>query len=501
MDVIQKLKAMRDFSGQAETVGLDDAVISRFAVSHPALVDAVNDAYQVFLELSQQQPALMRLDESMQVRAMQKGIVNFYDEDVVNPFVALAARGPWIITAKGAVIHDNGGYGMLGFGHSPEPVLQAMNQHQVMANVMTASFSQYRLIEALKHEVGHSSGCCPYEGFLFVNSGSESVSVAARISDIHAALCTENGGPNANKTIKHIALKGGFHGRTDRPAQYSDSSQSVYKKHLASFRGRDNLLTVEPNNQQQLRQVFEQARVDGVFIESMFIEPVMGEGNPGLAIERDFYDLARELTSQHGALLLVDSIQAGLRAHGCLSIVDYPGFEGIQAPDMETWSKALNAGQYPLSVLAMNKRAAALYTKGVYGNTMTTNPRALDVATQVLSMITPDVRENIKLKGREFVTHLQQLSQDMNGLITDVQGTGLLVSFKLHSSLKCFGKDSIEERMRKMGVGVIHGGKNALRFTPHFNITSEEIDQIIKVIRQVLSTSSNVSHSEAEAAA
>src|SRR3546814_9698603 len=67
-------------------------------------------------------------------------------------------------------------------------------------------------------------------------------------------------------------------------------------------------------------------------------------------------------------LLLVDSIQAGLRAHGVLSITDYPGFEKLPAPDMETFSKALNAGQYPLSVLAVGNRAAGLYRKGIYGN-------------------------------------------------------------------------------------------------------------------------------------
>jgi 4-aminobutyrate aminotransferase-like enzyme len=35
-------------------------------------------------------------------------------------------------------------------------------------------------------------------------------------------------------------------------------------------------------------------------------------------------------------------------------------------------------------------------------------------------------------------------------------------------------------------LGVIHGGVNALRFTPHFNITSEEIDLIIDVVRASL---------------
>ena len=59
------------------------------------------------------------------------------------------------------------------------------------------------------------------------------------------------------------------------------------------------------------------------------MEPAMGEGNPGKAITPEFYALARKLTLAHGAMLLVDSIQAGLRATGMLSICDYPGFESL----------------------------------------------------------------------------------------------------------------------------------------------------------------------------
>ena len=36
----------------------------------------------------------------------------------------------------------------------------------------------------------------------------------------------------------------------------------------------------------------------------------------------------------------VDSIQAGFRGTGYLSIVDGPGFEDCEAPDLESWSKA-----------------------------------------------------------------------------------------------------------------------------------------------------------------
>lgn len=212
----------------------------------------------------------------------------------------------------------------------------------------------------------------------------------------------------------------------------------------------------------------------------------MGEGDPGRAVPPAFYAAARELTKAHGALLLVDSIQAGLRAHGVLSIVDYPGFEGLEAPDMETYSKALNGGQYPLSVLAVTERTAGLYRKGVYGNTMTTNPRAMDVASTVLGMLTPELRANIRAKGKEFVDKLNKLKDELGGAITKVQGTGLLFSCELDPSFKCYGTGSTEEFMRERGIGVIHGGTNSLRFTPHFAITSEEVDLIVEHVRHAV---------------
>src|SRR5262249_6015334 len=148
----------------------------------------------------------------------------------------------------------------------------------------------------------------------------------------------------------------------------------------------------------------------GFFIEALLLEPVMGEGNPGLAVMREFYDVARSLAREHGSLFVIDSIQAGPRAPGGLSLVDYPGLEGCEPPDVESYSKALNAGQYPLSVLALSERASALYRKGIYGNTMTTNPRALDVACAVLASITPALRANIRERGAEIVRRFRTLA-------------------------------------------------------------------------------------------
>jgi acetylornithine/succinyldiaminopimelate/putrescine aminotransferase len=260
----------------------------------------------------------------------------------------------------------------------------------------------------------------------------------------------------------------------------------TYRKHLASYQGRQNLLKVPSNDVAALRAIFAHADANDIFIEAMFLEPVMGEGRPGRAVTRAFYDEARRLTLEHGSLLLIDSIQAGIRATGCLSIVDYPGFEDCVPPDMETFSKALNAGQYPMSVLALNERAASLYVKGIYGNTMTTNPRALEVASTVLEGITPALRQNIRDRGVELVEKLKGLQAEFPHMITLVEGTGLLLCAELDPKYPVVGFDGVETWCRRHGLGVIHGGQNALRFTPHFAITSVEVDLLIAVVRSAL---------------
>ncbi|MEO7251629.1 MAG: aminotransferase class III-fold pyridoxal phosphate-dependent enzyme, partial [Arenimonas sp.] len=413
MNIIQILTPLRSHAGTVRTHGLDDATVLRLATQFPELEAAAIAAVDQHAALQAEFGALLELDEQAQIEAVQDGFINFYSEDAVNPYVAVAARGPWVITSKGRVVHDSGGYGMLGFGHTPAHVLQEMAKPQVMANVMGPSLSQLRVSRALRKEIGHTRGACPYPKFLCLNSGSESVSLACRFADINAKIHTDAGGAHAGRTIKRLAIKGAFHGRTERPAIYSDSSRKPYVQYLASFRGENSLITVDPYSIEQLRQIFADADTNGWFIEAMFIEPVMGEGDPGRAVPPAFYAAARELTKAHGCLLLVDSIQAGLRAHGVLSIVDYPGFEGLEAPDMETYSKALNGGQYPLSVLAVNERTAALYRKGVYGNTMTSNPRALDIASVVLESLTPEMRANIRGKGKEFLDKLNRLKDEL----------------------------------------------------------------------------------------
>jgi 4-aminobutyrate aminotransferase-like enzyme len=205
MNPIDLLKELRAQPGEVRTRGLDDAALQRFA-SDEALAAAIADAHAQWQRLRESMPEFLELGEQAQIERAQSGFINFYAEDAVCPFVALASRGPWIVTTKGAVLYDCGGYGMLGFGHNPEQVLEAMSRPQVMANVMTANVSQLRLSEALRKELGRNRGGSPYSHFLCLNSGSESVTLAGRIADVNARLMTAAPSAPPSTRIRRVAI-------------------------------------------------------------------------------------------------------------------------------------------------------------------------------------------------------------------------------------------------------------------------------------------------------
>ena len=79
------------------------------------------------------------------------------------------------------------------------------------------------------------------------------------------------------------------------------------------------------------------------------------------------------------------------------------------------------------------------------------------------------------------------LMSEVPEAILSVQGTGLLVCAELEPDFfPVVGHDKVEMWCRKNGLGVIHGGLNALRFTPHFSITTEEIDMILQIVKKAI---------------
>ena len=94
-----------------------------------------------------------------------------------------------------------------------------------------------------------------------------------------------------------------------------------------------------------------------------------------------------------------------------MSATDYYHFRREEPPDIEIFSKAINGGQYPLSVLAATTETYRQFQPGIYGNTMTGNPRALSIGIETLNQVTPEIRSNIVKMGHEFQSMLSSLQK------------------------------------------------------------------------------------------
>ena len=108
-DWLASLESIRNATGDSRTIGISDSAISDFLESDPTLSRAIEEAAATFERLAIDHADHLRLDEASLAEYLQSDYVNFYSAPTVNPYVALAARGPWIVTSHGAVLHDNGG--------------------------------------------------------------------------------------------------------------------------------------------------------------------------------------------------------------------------------------------------------------------------------------------------------------------------------------------------------------------------------------------------------
>lgn len=419
-------------------------------------------------------PLYQRISPIKTLKKNNDRICNFYREYDKSPYLPISAYGPWIITDKQQIVYDVGGYGMLGFGHNPSWLLPILSKPHVMANVMTPSYEQETICSLLSTKT-------KYDKFAFLNSGSEGIEFTLRYIDRINKI------NNNNSQTVFINLKSSFHGRTMNAASISDSSKNTYLKKTNNL-GKliEKVNSVEINNILDFDKCSDNLMNQNKQIMGVIMEPVMGEGNPGEALTPEFYNFVRGKTKKHNIPLVIDSVQAGLRTNGCLSISEYKNFQNFDIPDFEIFSKAITGGHYPLSIIGINKKYSNINIEGIYGNSMCANPKALEVCEKTLNIFYSKYTTNVLEMGKVFKQMLLELKEKYPKIITNVNGTGLLLSAEIDSRYPVSGYNSLEYQLRTSGLNVIHGGKNALRFTPHFGINKNEIRLIYNLLDSVL---------------
>ncbi|MGN6805626.1 MAG: acetylornithine transaminase [Trinickia sp.] len=299
-----------------------------------------------------------------------------------------------------------------------------------------------------------------FDKVFFANSGAEANEGAIK-------LARKWGRKFKNGAYEIITFDHSFHGRTIATMSASGKPgwDTIYAPQVPGF------------PKAELNDIASVERLIGDKTVAVMLEPIQGEGGV-IPATREFMRELRALTQRHNVLLIVDEVQSGCGRAGTLFAYELSGIE----PDIMTLGKGIGGG-VPLAAL-LSKADVACFDAGDQGGTYNGNPLMTAVGYSVLSQLTaPGFLEGVRERSEYLRERLIELSAERG--FEGERGEGLLRALLL-------GKDigpQIVEKARLMqpdGLLLNAARPNLLRFMPALNVTTEEIDQMMAMLREVL---------------
>jgi len=378
-----------------------------------------------------------------------------------------------------------GGIGMLAVGHSPAPVVEAIQRQAekyIHPCALVATYEPYVELAELLNEL--APGDFPKKS-IFANSGAEAVENAVKLARKFTGRSTI------------ICFEGGYHGRTLLTLSLT-SKYGLFKSGFGPFAPEIVRLPV-PNvyrtpagmtpdeyvdfGIQQLENAMI-AQVDPSAVAAILIEPVQGEAG-FLPVPPRFLHRIRELATQHNIVMIADEVQCGSGRTGRLFAVEHYGI----VPDMIVSAKSLGAG---MPIGAVTGRAEIMDSAhlGGVGSTYGGSPLACVAAIEALKMI----------RSPEFLAHANRLGNVMREvlegwkrrwpLVGDVRGLGPMMLVELvadretKAPLAPVDTLAIVRRAVANGVLLIRAGlfSNCIRFLPPLNMPEEMLREGLEAV-------------------
>jgi acetylornithine aminotransferase/acetylornithine/N-succinyldiaminopimelate aminotransferase len=299
----------------------------------------------------------------------------------------------------------------------------------------------------------------------FCNSGTEAMEAALKLARAHAAHRRADGqkaGP------KLLALDHGFHGRT--MGALSITHKRKYREPYEPLVPEVEFVVF--NDIDDLEAKFS------ADVCALVIEPVQGEG--GIRpISRDFFETARRLTNESGALLIADEIQSGMGRTGQWCAYQHYGI----LPDVTTLAKPLGGG-IPIGAVLCTERAASGFAPGLHGTTFGGGPLACAAAVAVIDTMRHDhILARIESMGQYFLDRLNALAAK-HPLVLEARGMGLMLGLELRSAEAA--KHVVSEMMDRH-ILINCTSDTVLRFLPPYIVERQHVDQAVQMLDEVLS--------------
>ena len=391
----------------------------------------------------------------------EKEIMALADENIMNtykrfPIVLVKGSGVKVWDVNGKEYLDFvAGIAVCNLGHShPQVIAVVKEQLENLTHVSNLYYTepQAQLARLL---VENSFA----DKVFFCNSGAEANEAAIKLARKYAH---ENMGPDK---FELITMKDSFHGRTMATitATGQEKFQFGFTPLLEGF-------TYVPFNDLQALEARISNKTCGIMVE-----PIQGEG--GVNIPDDNY-LAevREICDRHGILLIVDEVQTGMGRTGKLFAYEHSGIK----PDIMTLAKALGNG-FPIGAMLATNKIAKAFVPGNHASTFGGSPLAMAAANAtVKTMLQEGILEHCREMGDYFLLQLKNLQQK-HKIIKEVRGKGLMLAAQLNIE----SGDIVNECLQR-GLLIASAGSKTLRFVPPLIITTQDIDQAVKVLDEVM---------------
>jgi acetylornithine/N-succinyldiaminopimelate aminotransferase len=205
---------------------------------------------------------------------------------------------------------------------------------------------------------------------------------------------------------------------------------------------------------------------------AVFLEPILGEA--GVIVPPEGYlAAAREITSRHGALLVLDEVQTGIGRTGAWFAHQTVGI----VPDVVTLAKGL-AGGLPIGVCIGIGAAASLLEPGHHGTTFGGNPVSCAAALAVLGTIANDgLLEHVTTLGKEIRAGLEGMP-----LVTDVSGAGLHIGIGLAEPKSA----QVAAAAREAGYLVNNAVPHRVRLVPPLILTEAQARAFLADLPDIL---------------
>ena len=341
-----------------------------------------------------------------------------------------------------------GGIAVNVLGHRHPAVIEAVNRQM---NTLGHTSNLYAtepgvaLAEALVDLLG-----APARAF-FCNSGTEANEVAFKITRLTGRT-------------KLVAAEGAFHGRT--MGSLALTGQPSKQAPFAPLPG--DVTFVPYGDVDALRAAVDSGTA------AVFLEPIMGEG--GVVVPPAGYlAAARDITAEHGALLVLDEVQTGVGRTGAFFAHQHDGV----SPDVVTLAKGLGGG-LPIGACLAIGATAELLTPGLHGSTFGGNPVCTAAALAVLQALADErLIERADVLGKTLSHGIESLGHPLVG---HVRGRGLLRGVVLTAP----SAKHVETAAREAGFLVNAAAPDVVRLAPPLVITETQIDSFLAALPAVL---------------